>query len=52
VNEAFTWWRRDASGRKVSRMPAYAALPREDLLAMVAYLATLGAAEGGAGGRP
>jgi complex iron-sulfur molybdoenzyme family reductase subunit gamma len=51
-NEGFAWSRRDPSGKSVSRMPAYAALPEQDLLAMVAYLATLGAAEGGAGGRP
>jgi complex iron-sulfur molybdoenzyme family reductase subunit gamma len=40
---AFTWWRRDPAGKKVSRMPAYGALPPPDLAAMVAYLATLGA---------
>jgi complex iron-sulfur molybdoenzyme family reductase subunit gamma len=39
----FAWWRRDAAGKKVSRMPAYGALPPADLAAMVAYLSTLGA---------
>jgi complex iron-sulfur molybdoenzyme family reductase subunit gamma len=40
--DAFTWWRRDAAGKKVSRMPAYGALPPADVAALVAYLATLG----------
>lgn len=52
ASDAFAWHRRDPDGKKVSRMPAYAALPQQDLLAMVAYLATLGAAEGVAGGKP
>jgi complex iron-sulfur molybdoenzyme family reductase subunit gamma len=51
-NEGFAWFRREPAGKKVSRMPAYAALPQQDVLAMVAYLATLGAPEGGAGGKP
>ncbi len=51
-NEAFAWFRRDPAGKKISRMPAYAGLPQPDVLAMVAYLATLGAPEGGAGGEP
>lgn len=46
-SEAFAWFRRDDAGKKVSRMPAYAALPQPDVLAMVAYLATLDAAPGG-----
>jgi complex iron-sulfur molybdoenzyme family reductase subunit gamma len=37
------WWRKDPAGKKVSRMPAYAALPPQDVAAMVAYLVTLGA---------
>jgi DMSO reductase family type II enzyme heme b subunit len=51
ADPAFAWWTRDAAGRKVSRMPAYAGLPEQDVLAMVAYLATLGA-PGAPGGRP
>lgn len=43
VNEGFAWWRRDAEGKQVSRMPAYAALPKADLEAVVSYLMTLGA---------
>jgi complex iron-sulfur molybdoenzyme family reductase subunit gamma len=39
----FGWWRADPAGKKVSRMPAYAALPPPDVAAMVAYLVTLGA---------
>lgn len=52
ASETFVWFRRDAAGKKVSRMPAYAGLPRADVLAMVAYLATLGAPERRAGGKP
>ncbi|HZY05458.1 MAG TPA: ethylbenzene dehydrogenase-related protein [Anaeromyxobacteraceae bacterium] len=43
LNEGFAWSRRDASGKAVSRMPPYAALPRPDLEAVVSYLMTLGA---------
>ncbi|HEU4385541.1 MAG TPA: c-type cytochrome [Anaeromyxobacteraceae bacterium] len=42
-NEGFAWSRRDDSGKAVSKMPAYAGLPRPDLEAIVAYLMTLGA---------
>ncbi len=52
LNEGYAWFVRDPSGKKISRMPPYAGLPQADILAMVAYLRTLGAAEGGAGGRP
>jgi complex iron-sulfur molybdoenzyme family reductase subunit gamma len=41
--EAFVWSRRDASGKVVSKMPPYAALPSADVDAMVTYLMTLGA---------
>ena len=52
ASDAFVWYRRDASGRKVSKMPSYAGLPREDVLSIVAYLATLGSAPAGSGGTP
>jgi DMSO reductase family type II enzyme heme b subunit len=52
TSDAFGWWRRDAAGAKVSKMPSYAGLPPADVLAMVAYLATLGAAPAGSGGSP
>lgn len=52
ASDAFTWWRRDTAGAKVSKMPSYAGLPPADVLAIVAYLATLGAAPAGAGGTP
>ena len=52
ASDAYAWFARDPAGKKVSRMPPYAGMPPADVLAMVAYLATLGAAEGGAGGRP
>lgn len=48
-SEAFVWSRRDAEGRLVSKMPAYASLPEADVKAMVGYLMTLGA--GDAAGR-
>jgi complex iron-sulfur molybdoenzyme family reductase subunit gamma len=37
------WSRRDAAGKIVSNMPAYATMPAADVNAMVAYLVTLGA---------
>jgi DMSO reductase family type II enzyme heme b subunit len=49
---AFAWFRRDAAGKKISRMPAYAGLPPPDVLAMVAYLSSLGAGTEGAGRNP
>jgi DMSO reductase family type II enzyme heme b subunit len=52
ASDAFVWYRRDASGAKVSKMPSYAALPGGDVLAIVAYLTTLGAGPAGAGGKP
>lgn len=52
ADERFTWWRRDAEGKKVSRMPAFAGLPEPDLEAIVSYLRTLGAAAPGAGRIP
>jgi complex iron-sulfur molybdoenzyme family reductase subunit gamma len=51
-SEAFVWSRRDAGGRLVSKMPAYASLPEADVKAMVSYLMTLGAPESGAGRMP
>jgi len=42
--DAFGWSRVDASGKVVSKMPAYASLPPADLDAMVTYLMTLGRA--------
>lgn len=42
-NDAFVWYRRDPSGRKVSKMPAFGSLPPSDVSAIVAYLVTLGA---------
>jgi len=42
--EGFVWSRKDASGKLVSKMPAYASLPPADVNAMVSYLMTLGAA--------
>ncbi len=45
--DAFVWFQRDASGRKVSRMPSFAAMPEADLAAIVAYLMTLGAEASG-----
>ena len=50
--EAFVWSRRDASGKLVSKMPAYASLPEADVKAMVTYLMTLGAGQDGAGRKP
>jgi DMSO reductase family type II enzyme heme b subunit len=50
--EAFVWSRRDASGKEVSKMPPYAALPPADVNAMVTYLMTLGAPPEGAGRTP
>ncbi len=41
--EAFVWYRRDASGKKVSKMPSFEAMPKADVAAIVAYLMTLGA---------
>ncbi|HEY6002672.1 MAG TPA: c-type cytochrome [Anaeromyxobacter sp.] len=52
ASDAFVWYRRDASGAKVSKMPSYAGLPREDVLSIVAYLATLGVEPAGSGGKP
>lgn len=40
--EAFRWARADGAGRLVSKMPAYATVPKADVDAMVAYLMTLG----------
>jgi len=50
--EAFVWSRRDAGGKAVSRMPAFASLPPADVNAMVTYLMTLGAPAPGAGRTP
>jgi DMSO reductase family type II enzyme heme b subunit len=52
ASEAYAWYVRDPAGKKISRMPSYAGLPPADVLAMVAYLGTLGAPEGGSGGKP
>jgi DMSO reductase family type II enzyme heme b subunit len=52
ASDAFTWYRRDASGARISRMPSYAGLPPADVQAIVAYLATLGAGPSGGGGKP
>ena len=52
LNEGFAWSRRDAAGKAVSKMPAYAALPRPDLEAIVAYIMTLGAAAPAEGRKP
>jgi len=43
LNDGFAWSRRDAGGKRVSKMPAYAAMPKPDLAAVVSYLMTLGA---------
>ncbi len=50
--DAFAWSRPDGSGRRISKMPVYGALPEADVAAMVAYLMTLGAAAPGAGSPP
>jgi len=42
-HDGFVWSRRDAAGKAVSKMPAYAAMPKPDLAAVVSYLMTLGA---------
>jgi complex iron-sulfur molybdoenzyme family reductase subunit gamma len=47
TSDAFTWHRLGPGGKKVSKMPAYAATAEPDLRAMVAYLATLGEGEEG-----
>ncbi len=46
LNEGFAWSRRDADGKRVSKMPVYAAMPKPDLAAVVSYLMTLGASPG------
>jgi len=40
--EGFVWYRKDASGKLLSKMPPYASLPPADVNAMVVYLMTLG----------
>jgi complex iron-sulfur molybdoenzyme family reductase subunit gamma len=52
ASDAFTWHRPGPGGKKVSKMPAYAGMAEPDLRAMVAYLATLGAAEVEGGKKP
>jgi DMSO reductase family type II enzyme heme b subunit len=51
-DEAFVWYRRDSSGKKVSKMPAFGSLPGPDIAAVVDYLMTLGAQAPGAGRKP
>ena len=51
-DETFAWYRRDASGKKVSKMPAFGSLPGPDVAAIVSYLMTLGAEPPGAGRKP
>ena len=41
-DEAYTWYTRGADGKKISTMPDYASMEPGDLVAIVAYLATLG----------
>jgi DMSO reductase family type II enzyme heme b subunit len=48
----YVWYRRDESGRKISKMPAFAALPGADIAAIVSYLMSLGAEAPGAGRKP
>ncbi len=50
--DAFVWFRQDASGRKVSKMPSFGAMPEGDVAAMVAYLMRLGAEPPGDGRKP
>ncbi len=47
--QAFRWFRVDAAGKAISKMPPYASLPKVDVEAMVAYLMTLGVEPAGAG---
>lgn len=47
-NEQFIWFMRDPAGNKVSRMPPFNALPKEDVLGLVAFLKTLGGRPEGA----
>jgi complex iron-sulfur molybdoenzyme family reductase subunit gamma len=49
---AYAWYRRDESGKKISKMPAFASLPGPDIAAIVSYLMTLGAEPPGAGRKP
>ena len=49
---AYAWYRRDESGKKISKMPAFASLPGPDITAIVSYLMTLGAEPPGAGRKP
>jgi complex iron-sulfur molybdoenzyme family reductase subunit gamma len=51
-DERFVWWSRDESGKRISKMPVFAALDKEDLEAIVAYLRTLGVEPAGAGRKP
>ncbi len=46
-DERYVWYLRDASGKKISKMPAFGSLPKPDLSAIVAYLMTLSAEPAG-----
>jgi mono/diheme cytochrome c family protein len=52
TDETYVWYRRDAGGKKVSKMPAFGSLPGPDMAAIVGYLMTLGAEPPGAGRKP
>jgi complex iron-sulfur molybdoenzyme family reductase subunit gamma len=48
----YTWFVREADGRRVSTMPDYSAMPPQEVADAVAYLRTLGAAPTAAGRKP
>jgi complex iron-sulfur molybdoenzyme family reductase subunit gamma len=51
-DETFVWHRRDASGKRISKMPAFGSLPGPDVAAIVGYLMTLGVEPPAAGRKP
>jgi complex iron-sulfur molybdoenzyme family reductase subunit gamma len=51
-NEMFRWYTVDASGKKTSKMPPFAAMPPQDVAAIVAFLKTLPAQPTPPGGTP
>jgi complex iron-sulfur molybdoenzyme family reductase subunit gamma len=52
ADEAYLWYRVEKDGRKVSTMPDYASLEKQDLADVVAYLKALGAEPPGARRQP
>jgi complex iron-sulfur molybdoenzyme family reductase subunit gamma len=46
LDDSLAWSSTDAGGRRISTMPSYDGLPREEVAAMVAYLMTLGVPPG------